>query len=109
MTKQQFIAHYQALLAEEMSKPDSYELSAFFDALNYADSIYAQSAQKSLSNGIDPSLLVTAGKLFHAFYPYGDAYCDADGNYYNSYGARLRAPSEYGADADGVYTPFGDE
>ena len=109
MTKQEFITHYQALLAEEMSKPDSYELSAYFDALNYADSIFNQSAQESLSNGIDPSLLVTAGKLFHAYYPYGEAYQDCHGNYYNSYGAKLRHPIEYGADSDGVYTPFGDE
>jgi hypothetical protein len=44
-------------------------------------------------------------------YPFGTyAYYDATtDSYYNNFGQLLRDPSEYGADEDGCYTPFGDE
>jgi hypothetical protein len=35
-------------------------------------------------------------------------WCDAEGNYYNNTGNRLRSPEEYNPKSEG-YTPFGDE
>ena len=35
-------------------------------------------------------------------------WCDEEGNYYNSYGAKLRNPEDYNTRNES-YTPFGDE
>jgi hypothetical protein len=59
--------------------------------------------------GISLEYICDAGILFPAHYPYGEAFQDCDGTYYNRFGTQLRDPSEYGAGSDGVYTPFGDE